>query len=61
MEFDETQIMTFWEQYLIERRIRNYPESVNRVRQKAADKGKPFLFALMDDVLYSYNQTNNNP
>ena len=61
MQFDETQISAFWEQYLIERRIRNYPESVNRVRQKAADKGKPFLFALIDDVQYNYNQTKNNP
>lgn len=60
LEFDETQIKAFWQQYLIERRIRNYPESVNRVRQKAIDKGKPFLFALMDDVQYNYNQMNNN-
>ena len=58
--FDEAQIGAFWEQYLIEHRIRNYPESVNRVRQKAADKGKPFLFALMDDVIYNYNQANDN-
>ena len=53
---DHDQIVAYWEQYLIEHNFRTNPKSMERIRQKAKDKDKPMTFAIIDDVLYSFNQ-----
>ena len=55
--FSEVQIQEFWEQYAIEHWFRTNPESMKRIREKADNKGVPLSFAIMDDVLYVYNQS----
>lgn len=50
------QVETFWKQYLIEHSFKANPKSMERIRQKAIDRDKPLTFAIIDDVLYCYNQ-----
>lgn len=52
---DHELVVAFWKQYVIEHTFKAYPKSMERIQQKAKDKDKPMTFAILDDVLYSYN------
>lgn len=55
-DIDHEQIVALWQQYLIEHQFKTNPKSMYRIRQKAIDKDKPVIFAIMDDVLYRYRE-----